>query len=107
MAKLYYDDDADLALIQGKKVAIIGYGSQGHAHALNLRDSGVNVRVGLAPAHHAQEGRAPLARVLPRLACAVARAVPGELALQPRGPALRGDRRTARSPHARRARAAR
>src|SRR6202022_758850 len=50
MAKLYYDDDADLALIQGKKVAIIGYGSQGHAHALNLRDSGVNVRVGLAQA---------------------------------------------------------
>jgi ketol-acid reductoisomerase len=47
MAKLYYDQDADLALIQGKKVAIIGYGSQGHAHALNLRDSGVNVRVGL------------------------------------------------------------
>jgi ketol-acid reductoisomerase len=49
MANLYYDKDADLALIQGKRVAIIGYGSQGHAHALNLRDSGVNVRVGLAP----------------------------------------------------------
>lgn len=48
MAKLYYDDSADLGLIQGKKVAIIGYGSQGHAHALNLRDSGVQVRVGLA-----------------------------------------------------------
>ncbi|MBZ5528034.1 MAG: ketol-acid reductoisomerase [Acidobacteriia bacterium] len=47
MAKMYYDKDADLALIQGKKVAIIGYGSQGHAHALNLRDSGVEVRVGL------------------------------------------------------------
>ena len=47
MAKLYYDDSADLALIQAKKVAIIGYGSQGHAHALNLRDSGVSVRVGL------------------------------------------------------------
>jgi ketol-acid reductoisomerase len=47
MAKLYYDDSADLSLIQGKKVAIIGYGSQGHAHALNLRDSGVSVRVGL------------------------------------------------------------
>jgi ketol-acid reductoisomerase len=47
MAKLYYDKDADIALIQGKKVAVIGYGSQGHAHALNLRDSGVNVRVGL------------------------------------------------------------
>ncbi|HKT48159.1 MAG TPA: NAD(P)-dependent oxidoreductase, partial [Candidatus Acidoferrales bacterium] len=47
MANLYYDQDADLALIQGKKVAIIGYGSQGHAHSLNLRDSGVAVRVGL------------------------------------------------------------
>ena len=47
MANLYYDDSADISLIQGKKVAIIGYGSQGHAHALNLRDSGVEVRVGL------------------------------------------------------------
>lgn len=47
MANLYYDKDADLSLIQGKKVAIIGYGSQGHAHALNLRDSGVSVCVGL------------------------------------------------------------
>lgn len=47
MANLYYDNSADLALIQAKKVAIIGYGSQGHAHALNLRDSGVSVRVGL------------------------------------------------------------
>src|SRR5271166_461440 len=47
MANLYYDKDADLALIQSKKVAIIGYGSQGHAHALNLRDSGVSVVVGL------------------------------------------------------------
>ena len=47
MAKLYHDADADLSLIQAKKVAIIGYGSQGHAHALNLKDSGVDVRVGL------------------------------------------------------------
>jgi ketol-acid reductoisomerase len=47
MAKLYHDADADISLIQGKKVAIIGYGSQGHAHALNLKDSGVDVRVGL------------------------------------------------------------
>jgi ketol-acid reductoisomerase len=49
MVKTYYDHDADLSLIQSKKVAIIGYGSQGHAHALNLKDSGVQVKVGLAP----------------------------------------------------------
>src|SRR3990172_7661261 len=48
MAKIYYDKDADLALIQSRKVAVIGYGSQGHAHSLNLKDSGVSVRVGLA-----------------------------------------------------------
>ena len=47
--ELLYDADADLSLIQGRKVAIIGYGSQGHAHALNLRDSGVDVVVGLRP----------------------------------------------------------
>jgi ketol-acid reductoisomerase len=47
MATMYYDRDADLSLIQGKQVAVIGYGSQGHAHALNLRDSGVSVKVGL------------------------------------------------------------
>jgi ketol-acid reductoisomerase len=47
MPEIYYDDDADLALIASKKVAILGYGSQGHAHALSLRDSGVDVRVGL------------------------------------------------------------
>src|SRR5256885_4229381 len=46
-AEVYYDDDADLSIIAGKKVAVIGYGSQGHAHALSLRDSGVEVRVGL------------------------------------------------------------
>ncbi|MCL8026533.1 ketol-acid reductoisomerase [Nocardioides sp. BSK12Z-4] len=46
---MFYDDDADLSLIQGKKVAVIGYGSQGHAHSLSLRDSGVDVRIGLQP----------------------------------------------------------
>ena len=49
MAEVYYENDADLALIQSKKVAVIGYGSQGHAHALNLKDSGVDVVVGLRP----------------------------------------------------------
>ncbi|GEL98643.1 ketol-acid reductoisomerase [Cellulomonas terrae] len=47
MAELFYDDDADLSIIANKKVAVIGYGSQGHAHSLNLRDSGVDVTVGL------------------------------------------------------------
>ena len=47
--QVYYDKDADLAIIRGKKVAIIGYGSQGHAHALNLKESGVDVVVGLRP----------------------------------------------------------
>ena len=56
MAEMYYDDDADLSIIQGRKVAVIGYGSQGHAHALNLRDSGVDVRVGL------REGSASMAK---------------------------------------------
>ena len=50
MTKTYHDQDADLSLIQDKKVAIIGYGSQGHAHSLNLKDSGVDVRVGLPAA---------------------------------------------------------
>ena len=49
MAKTYHDQDADLSLIQAKKVAVIGYGSQGHAHALNLKDSGVDVKIGLRP----------------------------------------------------------
>jgi ketol-acid reductoisomerase len=49
MSDIYYEDSADLANLEGKTVAIIGYGSQGHAHALNLKDSGVNVVVGLRP----------------------------------------------------------
>ena len=50
MAKIYYENDADLSLLKGKTVGVVGFGSQGHAHALNLRDSGVSVVVGLYPA---------------------------------------------------------
>ena len=57
MAKTYHDEDADLKLIRQKKVAILGYGSQGHAHALNLKDSGVEVRIGL-PAGSKSKARA-------------------------------------------------
>src|SRR3989337_4008151 len=49
MAQMYYDKDADLALLKGKTIGVIGFGSQGHAHALNLKDSGLNVVVGLYP----------------------------------------------------------
>ncbi|MFP7697025.1 ketol-acid reductoisomerase [Trueperella sp. LYQ143] len=55
MAEIVYDDDADLSIIQSKKVAVIGYGSQGHAHALNLRDSGVDVVVGLRPGSKSEQ----------------------------------------------------
>ena len=54
MATIYYDKDADLGLIQAMKVAVLGYGSQGHAHALNLHDSGVDVCVGLNPGSKSQ-----------------------------------------------------
>ena len=55
MAELFYDDDADLSVIQGRNVAVLGYGSQGHAHALSLRDSGVDVRVGLPEGSKSRE----------------------------------------------------
>jgi ketol-acid reductoisomerase len=66
MANVFYEKDADPALIAGRKVAVIGYGSQGHAHALNLRDSGVDVRVGLREGS-SSKGKAEAAglRVLP------------------------------------------
>ena len=47
MAKIYYQEDCNLSLLEGKKIAVIGYGSQGHAHALNLKASGCDVIVGL------------------------------------------------------------
>src|SRR3990172_2701810 len=49
MAQMYYDKDADLSLLKGKTIGVIGFGSQGHAHALNMKDSGLNVLVGLYP----------------------------------------------------------
>ena len=69
--RVYYDRDADLNLVKGRKVAIIGYGSQGHAHALNLRDSGVKeVAVALRPgsASAGVRTRSPSASALARLA---------------------------------------
>src|SRR5579863_869542 len=57
MAKVYYEKDADLKQLQGKTIAVIGYGSQGHAHALNLRDSGLKVIIGL-PASSASRAKA-------------------------------------------------
>jgi len=66
VAKIYYDQDADLGVLKGKKVAIIGYGSQGHAHALNLKDSGVDVVVGLADGSKSRaKAEAAGLRVLP------------------------------------------
>jgi ketol-acid reductoisomerase len=53
--EIYYDDDSDLSIIQGRKVAVLGYGSQGHAHALSLHDSGVDVRVGLPEGSKSRE----------------------------------------------------
>jgi len=70
MARLYYDEDANLDLLSGKTVAIIGYGSQGHAHALNLKDSGVNVIVGLYPGSKS----APKAKDAGLTVCSVAEA---------------------------------
>jgi ketol-acid reductoisomerase len=54
-AEIFYDDDADLGIIQGRTVAVLGYGSQGHAHALSLRDSGVDVRIGLPEGSKSRE----------------------------------------------------
>ncbi len=62
-AKMYYDADADLSALEGQTVAVLGYGSQGHAHAANLRDSGVAVIVGLAEGSKSRTmPRAPASR---------------------------------------------
>src|SRR5579884_3403864 len=73
-AEIYYDDDADLSLVQRRKVAVLGYGSQGHAHALSLRDSGVDVRIGLPEGSRSRAAaEAEGLRVLtPKDACAEA-----------------------------------
>jgi ketol-acid reductoisomerase len=77
MAKIFYDQDADLNVLAGKKIAVIGFGSQGHAHALNLKDSGADVRVGLYPGSKSwAKAEAAGLRVLPVAeACAEADAI--------------------------------
>src|ERR1035441_10894373 len=71
MADIFYDDGADLSVLQGRHAAILGYGSQGHAHALSLRDSGVDVRVGLPEGSRSRENAANegLRVLTPRDAC--------------------------------------
>src|SRR5690349_16902937 len=71
MAEIFYDDQADLGVIQGRHVAVLGYGSQGHAHALSLRDSGVDVRVGLPDGSRSRDAAAGegLRVVTPQEAC--------------------------------------
>ena len=63
--KIYYDKDADLQLIRGKKVAVIGYGSQGHAHSLNLKESGASVVVGLREGSSWKKAEASGLKVMP------------------------------------------
>ena len=65
MLKIYYDQDADLKVLKGKTIAIIGFGSQGHAHALNLKDSGMDVLVGLREGSSWQKAERAGLKVLP------------------------------------------
>ena len=60
MAKIYYQEDCNLSMLEGKTIAIIGYGSQGHAHALNLKESGCNVIIGLYEGSRSWKSRASL-----------------------------------------------
>src|SRR2546426_5612683 len=73
MLKIYYDKDADLKVLKGKTIAIIGFGSQGHAHALNLKDSGMDVLVGLREGASWQKAERAGLKVMP-VADAVKRA---------------------------------
>ena len=61
MPQVFYESDADLTLLQTKKIAVIGYGSQGHAHALNLKESGCDVIVGLYPGSRSKAAAGPRA----------------------------------------------
>src|SRR5207247_4561546 len=65
MLKIYYDKDADLKVLKGKTIAIIGFGSQGHAHALNLKDSGMDVLVGLREGASWQKAERAGLKVMP------------------------------------------
>src|SRR5438876_10539902 len=65
MLKIYYDQDADLKVLKGKTIAIIGFGSQGHAHALNLKDSGMDVLVGLREGASWQKAERAGLKVMP------------------------------------------
>ena len=66
MATHYYEKDIDGAALEGQKIAILGYGSQGHAHALNLHDSGYDVRVGLRPGSNSREQASAASRDAPK-----------------------------------------
>ena len=94
MAQLFYDDNADLAIIQGRKVAVLGYGSQGHAHALSLRDSGVDERVGLAEGADAAHAAEDFPQQILALQAWTQGQAPGGIVAHPLPPAGAGAERT-------------